>query len=247
MGGRGEGTGGFPRQKKGGNSVRKGVGTYQEGCVNLLGGTRTHDLAVCGSGSDYCATPHELSPMAHTYDTYTRMHTPAHTHTHAPTHLHTRGQLSTHSHTRSPGASRRHRHPQVDGVRGLGGNVCPNPLLMYVCEACAGQLPLHTPAISMFEPENGVQGGKTGGRRPYHRLPRQKLCLMVSSDPNLVSRTQGAVFDQTGFRTQNILMPSPATLIPSPARRRLIRRGNWLRVLSAGPGTLLRSPGPPPT
>ena len=74
MGGRGEGTGGFPRQKKGGNNMRKGVGTHQKGCVNLLGETRTHDLAVCGSSSDYCTTPHEFFPMAHTHDTHTRMH-----------------------------------------------------------------------------------------------------------------------------------------------------------------------------
>ena len=85
-----------------------------------------------------------------------------------------------------------------------------------------------------------------GGRRPYHRLPRQKLCLLVSSDPKLVSGTQVAVFDRAGFRTRDAPMPSPATLTPSPARRRLIGRGDWLRVLGAGPGTLLRSPGPPP-
>ena len=41
-------------------------------------------------------------------------------------------------------------------------------------------------------------------------------------------------------------MLSPATLTPSPARRRLIGRGDWLRVLGAGAGTLLRSPGTSP-
>ena len=86
-----------------------------------------------------------------------------------------------------------------------------------------------------------------GGRRPHHRLPRQKLCLLVSSDPKSVSGTQRAVFDRAGFRTRDAPMPSPATLTPSPARRRLIGRGDWLRVLGAGLGTLLRSPGPPPT
>ena len=86
-----------------------------------------------------------------------------------------------------------------------------------------------------------------GERRPHHRLPRQKLCLLVSSDPKLVSRTQVAVFDRARFRTRDAPIPSPATLTPSPARRRLIGRGNWLRVLGTGPGSLLRSPGPPPT
>ena len=85
-----------------------------------------------------------------------------------------------------------------------------------------------------------------GGRQPYHRLPRQKLCLLVSSDPKLASGTQVAVFDRAGFRTRDAPMLSPATLTPSPARRRLIGRGDWLRVLGAGPGSLLRSPGPPP-
>ena len=122
----------------------------------------------------------------------------------------------------------------------------PNPLLMCVCEACAGQLPLHTPAIFAFRPENEGEGGKTGGRRPHHRLPRQKLCLMVSSDPNLVSGTQRAVFDCAEFQTQDTSIPSPATLTPSPACRRLIGRSDWLRILGAGSGTLLRSPGPPP-
>ena len=73
--------------------------------------------------------------------------------------------------------------------------MCPNSLRMCVCEACAGQLPLHTLAIFMFGPEFEGEGGKMGGRRPYHRLPCQKLCLLVSSDPKLVSGTQVAVFD----------------------------------------------------
>ena len=131
-------------------------------------------------------------------------------------------------------------------VCGVEGDARPNPLHMCVCEACAGQLPLHTLAIIMFGPEFEGEGGKTEGRRPHHRLPRQKLCLLVSSDPKLVSRTQVAVLDRAEFRTRDAPMPSPATLTPSLARRHLIGRGNWLRVLGAGPGTLLRSPGPPP-
>ena len=131
-------------------------------------------------------------------------------------------------------------------VCGVEGDTRPNPLCICVYEACTGQLPPHTLANCVFKPENGVQGGKTGGRRPHHRLPRQKLCLMVSSDPNLVSRTQRAIFDRARFRTWDAPMPSPATLTPSPARRRLIGQGDWLRVLGAGMGTLLRSPGPPP-
>ena len=41
-------------------------------------------------------------------------------------------------------------------------------------------------------------------------------------------------------------MPSPATLTPSPARRRLIGRSDGLRMLGTGTSTPLRSPGPPP-
>ena len=122
----------------------------------------------------------------------------------------------------------------------------PTPYLTRVCEACKGQLRLYTSAICVFGPENRVEGGKMGGRRPHHRLPRQKLCLMVSSDPKSVSGTQKAVFNRAGFRTRDAPMPSPATLTPSPARPRLRGRGDWLRVLGAGAGTLLRSPGTSP-
>ena len=167
---------------------------------------------------------HIHSPLLCFHDTHT------HTHTHIRAHIllftgtHAGDSLHTLSHARKALLGATHTKNLI--VCGVGGNVCPNPLRMCVCEACAGQLPLHTLAIFMFGPEFGVQGGKTGGRRPHHRLPRQKLCLMVSSDPNLVSGTQRAVFDRAGFQTQDALILSPAILTPSPARRRLIRRGD---------------------
>ena len=178
--------------------------------------------------------------------THTRTHTHPHTRAHTLLSPNTRVHDSLHSRTHATKAPLGATHTKKLMVCGVEGDARPNPLCMCVCEACAGQLPLHTLAIFMFEPENKGEGGKTGGRRPYHRLPRQKLCLLVSSDPKLVSGTQRAVFGHVGFRTRDALMPSPATLTPSPARRRLIGRGDWLRVLGAGPGILLRSPGPPP-
>ena len=78
-----------------------------------------------------------------------------------------------------------------------------------------------------------------GGRRPHHRLPRQKLCLMVSSDPKLVSGTQGAIYDRAGFRTRDAPLPSPATLTLSPARPTPYRA----RRLAPG---VKRWPGHPP-
>ena len=237
--------------------VRVRVSTYMCACQEWgwrgnygfpPGGDRTYDLGVGASGLNHCATPaHTLPstpPSSHTH-THTHTHTRTHAHTHFYSSAHTQATLYTSpSHARKAplGAT----HTEKFMVCGVEGDARPNPLCMCVCEACAGQLPLHTLAIFMFEPEIEGEGGKTGGRRPYHRLPRQKLCLMVSSDPKLVSGTQVAVFDRAGFRTRDAPMPSPATLTPSPARRRLIGRGDWLRVLGAGPGTLLRSPGPPP-
>ena len=132
--------------------------------------------------------------MTHTH-AYTRPHT--RTHTLLLIYTHAGNSLRTLSHARQAPLGATYTEKLM--VCGVGGNVCPNPLRMCVCEACAGQLPLHTLAISMFRPEIEGQGGKMGGRRPYHRLPRQKLCLMVSSDPNLVSETQRAVFDRAEF------------------------------------------------
>ena len=178
--------------------------------------------------------------------THTRTHTHPHTRAHTLLSSNTRVHDSLHSWTRATKALLGAPHTQKLTVCGVEGDARPNSLCMCVHEACAGQLPLHTPAIILFEPEFEGEGGKTGGRQPHHRLPRQKLCLLLSSDPKLVSGTQVAVFDRAGFRIRDAPMPSPATLTPSPARRRLIRRGDWLRVLGAGLGTLLRSPGPPP-
>ena len=101
--------------------------------------------------------------------------------------------------------------------------------------------------MANFEARNGGEGGQEGRRRCYHRLRRQKLCLEVSSDPKSVSGTQKAVFDRTRFRTRDAPLPSPATLTTDPSRRRLLAQADWLRVLGAGRGTLLRSPRPPPT
>ena len=143
--------------------------------------------------------------------TYTHTHTHTHPHTRAHTLLclYTQASNSLHALKHATKAPLGAAHTQKLMVCGVEGDARPNSLCMYVCEACAGQLPLHTLAISMFEPKIEGEGGKMGGRRPYHRLPRQKLCLMVSSDPKLVSGTHVAVFDRAGFQTQDAPMPSP--------------------------------------
>ena len=191
--------------------MRKGVGDNQEGYEDLPGGDRTYDLVVVASGSNHWATPAHTLPLIplprHTH-THTHTHTRTHAHTHfySPTHMRIAlCTLSTHARKAPLGAT----HTEKLMVCWVGGDARPNPQCMCVCEACAGQLSLHTLASFMFGPKFGGEGGKMGGRRPYHRLPRQKLCLVVSSDPNLVSGTQRAVFDRAGFRTRDAPMPSP--------------------------------------
>ena len=179
---------------------------------------------------------------------YTHTHTHTHPHTRAHTLLltntHANNSLHTPTHARKAPLGATHTEKLM--VCGVEGDARPNSLCMCVCEACAGQLPLHTLAIFVFEPKNEGEGGKTGGRRPYHRLPRQKLCLMVSSDPKLVSGTQVAVFDRAGFRTQDALMPSPATLTPSPARRLPYRARRLAPGIRRRPGHLPEVPGTSP-
>ena len=66
--------------------------------------------------------------------------------------------LSTHARKAPLGAT----HTEKLMVCWVGGDARPNPQCMCVCEACAGQLPLHTLASFMFGPEFGVKEAKWG-------------------------------------------------------------------------------------
>ena len=85
-----------------------------------------------------------------------------------------------------------------------------------------------------------------GRRRCFHRLPRQKLCIGVSSDQKSTSGTPKGVF--ASHRDSN---PRPADLesfdLPSGPACRCQRGGSaHLRVLSPGLGDPRAHPRPPP-
>ena len=156
-------------------------------CPSLLLPTHTH------------TTP-PARTLLYTY-AYTSTRTLAHMHTHSYSPAHTR--ITPYTRTHMPqGATGRHKHHAGIRIRELESDARSHsltPLRIYVCVAYKGLMCPYTHTTSTFGPENKGEGGRTGRRRPRHRLLRQKPCLEVSSDPKLVSGTQKAVFDRAEF------------------------------------------------
>ena len=148
--------------------------------------------------TNHCTTLHKHPPKHHAHDIYTH---------HRNTHT-----LGTHT----LDAPRRHTQRKHVSIEELYAMIATTPLCICILHGsvCGGNGGVSPPCVCRTHTNKGVfggEGGRTGRRRCYHRLRRQKLCLKVSSDPKLVSGTLRAVFDAPRIRTRDPRFPSPAT------------------------------------